>query len=138
MAVGKICLRVRGQLAIGGMINCFNAHNVTSNRELLAVHVVDKVQLRRRRANQQHGIGAVQERDNFRKEVLFILWMRLSVAAGMTMMRAVQRCLHHIARARIRRNLKYTRFFVVKPNDYLFRHTFLCAQRRRGWLHVRC
>jgi hypothetical protein len=27
---------------------------------------------------------------------------------------------------------------VVKPNDYLFRHTFLCAQRRRGWLHVRC
>lgn len=129
MAVGKIRLRIRYQLAIGGMVNRFNAHNVVRKRQRFTVQVVDKMQLRRRRSNQQHSIGAVQQRNNFRKEVLFILRMRLSVAAGMTMMRAVQRCLHHVACARIRRNLKYARFFVVEPNDSLFRHTFLCAQR---------
>lgn len=129
MAVGKIRLRERYQLAIGWMVHRFNPHNVACQRERFAVHVVKKMQFRRRRPDQQHGFGAVQQRDNFRKEMLFILRMRFRVAARMAMMRAVQRCLHHIACARIRRNLKYARFFVVEPNDSLFRHTFLCAQR---------
>ena len=125
------------------MIKGFNTGDLCLEPLVVALHVPEKFELRRRRSNDENGIGALERSGDLVEELRGVIRVLFGVSPPLGMSvdevlrrqdrRFVDRLRLRVA-GRLRLHVEDAGFLVIDPDDHVRRHTVHFNERARLFL----